>query len=124
MYAVIDIGSNTIRLVLYKLVGGIPQSALSSKQAALLCVTRNADITPNDEAFEAAEGPAVLIMEVQDRDDVKARQLCADGTYRPVPGGSVPTEAQQVLMDDAVAHAPTGKGHRSILDRLRPHRRR
>ncbi len=33
MYAVIDIGSNTIRLVLYKLVGGIPQPALNSKQA-------------------------------------------------------------------------------------------
>ena len=64
------------------------------------------------------------IMEVQDRDDVKARQLSADGTYRPVPGGSVPIEAQQVLMDDAIAHAPTGEGHRSLLDRLRSHWRR
>ena len=64
------------------------------------------------------------IMEVQDRDDVKARQLSADGTYRPVPGGSVPIEAQQVLMDDAVANAPTGEGHRSLLDRLRSHWRR
>ncbi len=73
---------------------------------------------------KAAREKIHRIMEVQDRDDVKARQLCADGTYRPVPGGSVPIEAQQVLMDDAVARAPIGEGHRSLLDRLRSHWRR
>ena len=34
MYAVIDIGSNTMRLVLYKLVDGEPRQMLNSKQAA------------------------------------------------------------------------------------------
>ena len=34
MYAVIDIGSNTIRLVLYRVVDGEPRQVLSSKQAA------------------------------------------------------------------------------------------
>ena len=34
MYAVIDIGSNTIRLVLYRVVDGEPRQMLNSKQAA------------------------------------------------------------------------------------------
>ena len=34
MYAVIDIGSNTMRLVLYRLVDGEPRQMLNSKQAA------------------------------------------------------------------------------------------
>ena len=38
MYAVIDIGSNTMRLVLYKLVDGEPRQMLNSKQAAGLAI--------------------------------------------------------------------------------------
>ena len=48
MYAVIDIGSNTMRLVLYKLVDGEPRQMLNSKQAAGLAgyIDREQRLTP------------------------------------------------------------------------------
>ena len=48
MYAVIDIGSNTMRLVLYRVTGGQPQPLLNSKVAAGLAgyVDRERQLTP------------------------------------------------------------------------------
>ena len=48
MYAVIDIGSNTMRLVLYKLVDGEPRQMLNSKQAAGLAgyIDKEQQLTP------------------------------------------------------------------------------
>lgn len=59
MYAVIDIGSNTMRLVLYRLVDGEPRQMLNSKQAAGLAgyVDREQRLTPRgvQKAIEVLE---------------------------------------------------------------------
>ena len=67
------------------------------------------------------------IIQVQLMDDTKARRMGPDGTYRPVPARSVPINCHQVLMADAVAHAPAppAKGRwRSVLSWLRDRSRR
>ena len=48
MYAVIDIGSNSMRLVLYKLADGEPRQMLNSKQPAGLAgyIDKEQQLTP------------------------------------------------------------------------------
>ena len=62
------------------------------------------------------------LIEVQQMDNTKARRMLSDGTYSAVPSRSAPINCHDVLMADAVDHAPAppakGKGT-SVLSRLR-----
>ena len=71
MYAVIDIGSNTIRLVLYEMVDGEPQQMLNSKRSAGLAgyVDREQRLTPKgiEKAVEVLQGFRQILDSVQPR---------------------------------------------------------
>ena len=71
MYAVIDIGSNTIRLVLYQMEDGEPQQMLNSKRSVGLAgyVDREQRLSPKgiEKAVEALQGFRQILDSIQPR---------------------------------------------------------
>lgn len=58
------------------------------------------------------------IMEVQQMDNTKARQMRADGTYRRVTTGRVPINTHDMLMNDALEAAPKAAQQKKSLSGL------